>query len=134
MKPLDVLTALDAAGDKATQGEWCQSDPEFGDHDKSHFVCAGDPDDPSANLILTVEPSSAPDSDMADARFVVDSANARPALKQHLAAVARLVEAARRLLNGGDCTCDPAPQGGRIDVCATCEIRAALKEVERDAG
>lgn len=45
MKPLDVLTALDAAGDKATQGEW-RSRADHGDgdgHDHGHILSGDDP-------------------------------------------------------------------------------------------
>ena len=118
MNPIDILTALVAAGDKATQGRWKRFAAARGA--ASQVVLEAD----EAQKICVWPVRSAK-----DALFIAAAANARPALKAHLAAVARLVEAARRLLNGGDCTCDPAPMGGRIAVCATCEIRAALKEV-----
>lgn len=103
MKPLDVLTALDAAGKPQEWGH------------KAHARSKGD----------------APCSIFDPSRGVCDCGLdvIRPALKAHLAAVARLVEAARRVLNGGDCTCDPAVSGSRTDFCGACELRAALKEV-----
>lgn len=122
MKPLDVLTALDAAGDKATQGKWHADD---GVTDTPNGPAQQYPE----ALTIPYTRSSAAEMDMRDAEFCALAANARPVLKRHLAAVARLVEAARRVLNGGDCTCDPAVSGSRTDFCGACELRAALKEV-----
>lgn len=115
MKPIDILTALDAAGDEAKQGKW---EREFAEE----ITCDGDIVADFWNIH--------------NCTFACDAANARPALKQHLVAVARLVEAARKIV-----AYDETYHNGRtrfdtsIGVGIGCgdlrALRAALQEVDR---
>lgn len=110
MKPLDVLTALDAAGKPQEWGH------------KAHARSKGD----------------APCSIFDPSRGVCDCGLdvIRPALKAHLAAVARLVEAARDaftyLYPGGSSPHSLSESCG----CPRCDagryLKIALQEVDRD--
>lgn len=98
MKPLDILTALDAAGKPREWGH------------KAHARSKGD----------------APCSIFDPSRGVCDCGLdvIRPALKAHLAAVARLVEAARAITDGPSIINDPRGYIERKDA-----LRDALEEV-----
>lgn len=121
MKNLDILTALVAAGDRATQGEWINT----------------------KYCIITEEQLVAPNPgirengdgiDSDDADFIVSAANARPALRSHLAAVAKLVEAAEYAhcwRHGSDCDVYDAMISKPCN-CGLDALRDALKEVDRD--
>lgn len=138
MKPLDILTALDAAGDKATQGEWRvvvdAQGPNMVMHPSRHGIAI-------ASLTSAFSPACGFHEDWGandgkspatiserngNAEFLLLAANARPALKQHLAAVRKLVEAARELVDRDPCYCTTGY------LCRACAARAALKEVDRD--
>ena len=78
--------AVELAG-KATPGPWVQSDPEFGDHDTSHFICSGDKEDPAAPLVATAEPRMDSVQAMGDAGLIAHAGT-------HYATIARaLIEA-----------------------------------------
>lgn len=78
--------AIGLAG-KATPGPWVQSDPEFGDHDTSHFICSGDKEDPAAPLVATAEPRMDSVQAMGDAGLIAHAGT-------HYATIAReLLEA-----------------------------------------
>jgi hypothetical protein len=121
--------AVELAG-KATQGEW-RSRADHGDgdgdgHDHGHILSGDDP-------IALVEYG---ENDDGDERFIIDAANARPALKAHLVAVARLVEAARDafayLYPGGSSPHSLSESCG----CPRCDagryLKIALQEVDRE--
>lgn len=110
MKPLDVLTALDAAGDRASESDW---------------ISLVDTVYNRLGIVVFDAPRTA--AGRADVRFAVAAANARPALKSHLAAVSRLVAAARGALACLDAWRDVmSPDGEATEIDA---LRDALKEV-----
>ena len=124
MKNIDILTALDAAGDQATQGEWHADD---GVMDTPNGPAQQYPE----ALIIPYARSSAAEMDMRDAEFCALAANARPALKAHLAAVARLVEAARVVESEGQhaSLCPANRLVPKTCDCGREDLIAALKEV-----
>lgn len=112
--------AIGLAG-KATPGPWVQSDPEFGDHDTSHFICSGDKEDPAAPLVATAEPRMDSVQAMGDAGLIAHAGT-------HYATIAReLLEA----LDERDAACAAAHSwdDAHNDVCKTLEHITA----DRDA-
>ena len=107
-KTKETLKHLIELGDKATQGEWCMAK---NDDNELPYVFVGDTPDYWRGTVVARLDYSLKDRD-----YIVESANARPALKDALAYIEKLEKALNDIksLNKADNRNDPDYWGNKI--------------------